>query len=258
MRFVLSTSRLSLKCSWQPTRSYRLFPLTARRCFFLCLAPLHLCAYDSTYLHKIKFRFQERERLKQKKGERSEVHSTVPFYPWLYNGPRGVKHAVLLHTVQSDPGTNHTSQSCTGIIALLSNHHHLEWLITKLKWASPRRSSPYLSPSTHHLSIHPSLLLLHERVSRVWDLNKSDSTGATLGEYRCTMRLNKYTAHSPAPPPPTHPLPPLFLLRLSHLSYRITLLFSGINRPRFIFLPYFILIFTFSHSEGIDNRCNLS
>lgn len=50
---------------------------------------------------------------------------------------------------------------------------------------------------------------------------------------------------------------PAFLisLRLSNRSYRITLLFRGINRPRFIFLLYFILIFT-SYSLLLTLRGN--
>lgn len=51
-------------------------------------------------------------------------------------------------------------------------------------------------------------------------------------------------------PPPVSPSP-----HLPCLSYRITLLFSGINRPRFIFLPYFVLIFT-SQSALLTLRRN--
>lgn len=107
-----------------------------------------------------------------------------------------------------------------------------------------------MSISTCPPPIHHSLLLFHERVSWVLDLNKSDSNG-TLEEYRCIIWLNKYTAQSP----PTPQFHLLISLHLPRLSFRITLLFRGINRPRFIFLPYFVLIFT-SQSPLLTLRGN--
>lgn len=54
-----------------------------------------------------------------------------------------------------------------------------------------------LSTSFHPHNIYPFIPACYsESVSWVYDLNKSDSEGWTLWEYRCTVCLNKHIAHS--------------------------------------------------------------